>query len=296
MASPLVIRRNGKTQACEPCRRRKVACDHGYPVCRRCRKRPNGEATCYYESLSQDARSSERALSRRPIHDTSVLDSRSIEASLQASRHVGPEDRIWSSPAARAPQGFFGPTSLSAAYLETEINLAARGPSVTVSVSPTNSTTPSPADIQNMVNLDLPANQLAIKVLQAIPDKPAMTLFRSQTNPNDEWMRLIGERLIISTWETFDFYLRDRGNVTKLRELGSMICINTRKTLKEDQDDPSAWMESFSGPNLRWEAVGMMSMHSSQRTFHLCKRRFVEYYRLLHGVLLFLHHSGQYGR
>jgi hypothetical protein len=112
-----------------------------------------------------------------------------------------------------------------------------------------------------MVNLDQPANHLAIRVLQAIPEKPTIPLFRSHINPNDEWMRGVGKRLIISTWETFGAYLRDRGNVAKLRELGSMICINTRRSLKEDQDDPSAWIESFSGPNLRWEAVGMMFLY-----------------------------------
>ncbi|KAI1039662.1 hypothetical protein LB505_008338 [Fusarium chuoi] len=55
MSSPLVTRRNGKKQACEPCRRRKVACDHGYPICRRCRKRPNGASACHYASPEQAA-------------------------------------------------------------------------------------------------------------------------------------------------------------------------------------------------------------------------------------------------
>jgi len=32
-------RRNGKQQACEPCRKAKIACDHGLPVCERCRRR-----------------------------------------------------------------------------------------------------------------------------------------------------------------------------------------------------------------------------------------------------------------
>ncbi|RAO72085.1 uncharacterized protein BHQ10_008097 [Talaromyces amestolkiae] len=216
MVSPLVTRRNGKTQACEPCRRRKVACDHGYPVCRRCLKRPNGESTCYYASPDQDARSAELTVSRQAVHDTSTLGSKSTAVSSQANRHVGPEDRIWSSPAARAPRGFFGPTSLSAAYLETESSLAARGPSPIVPASPTKPTAPSPADIQNMVNLDLSANNLAIRALQAIPEEPAMSLYRSHTNPNDEWMGRISERLVISTWETFGSYLRDRENVAKL--------------------------------------------------------------------------------
>jgi hypothetical protein len=34
--TPLLRRPNGRLQACEPCRKRKVACDHTHPVCRRC--------------------------------------------------------------------------------------------------------------------------------------------------------------------------------------------------------------------------------------------------------------------
>ena len=267
MVSPLVTRRNGKTQACEPCRRRKVACDHGYPVCRRCRRRPNGESTCYYAPPDQDARSAEFAISHQPLNGTSGLESRSTEASFQSKRHVGPEDGIWSSPAARAPQGFFAPTSFPAAYFETEIHLATRDPSVGTEVvlpsSPADSILPSLGDIQTMVKMDQGASDLAVRVLQAIPEKPSVTPLNSHTNLNNEWMRIIAERLVVSVWETFGLYLRDRGNIVKLRELGSMICINTRKSIEEDQDDPLAWIESFSGPNLRWEAVGMMFLYTA---------------------------------
>ncbi|WZH45377.1 Zn2-C6 fungal-type domain-containing protein [Fusarium acuminatum] len=260
MAGPLVTRRNGKTQACEPCRRRKVACDHSYPVCRRCRRKPNGEANCYYATASQDA--STPGLSQRPENGTSLGAATPREPLLQ-SGHFGPDDRLWSSPAARAPLGFFGPTSFPAAYEETETSLAAqltRGENVPP--SPSCTTAPSRVDIQNMVNMDQGANWLAIRVLQAIPEKPFSDSFHSHAS-SDGWVRKIGERLITSTWETFGSYLRDRGNVIKLRELGSMICINTRRSLKEDQDDPQAWIETFSGSNLRWEAIGMMFLYAA---------------------------------
>lgn len=260
MAGPLVTRRNGKTQACEPCRRRKVACDHSYPVCRRCRRKPNGEANCYYATASRDA--STPRISQRPENETSLGVATSREPPLQ-SGHFGPDDRLWSSPAARAPLGFFGPTSFPAAYEETETSLAAqltRGENVPP--PPSCTTAPSRVDIQNMVNMDQGANWLAIRVLQAIPEKPFSDSFHSHAS-SDGWVRKIGERLITSTWETFGSYLRDKGNVMKLRELGSMICINTRRSLKEDQDDPQAWIETFSGPSLRWEAIGMMFLYAA---------------------------------
>ncbi len=38
-ANRLPRRRNGKEQACEPCRLTKIACDHSLPVCHRCIRR-----------------------------------------------------------------------------------------------------------------------------------------------------------------------------------------------------------------------------------------------------------------
>ncbi|CAH0002545.1 unnamed protein product, partial [Clonostachys byssicola] len=263
MASPLVTRRNGKKQACEPCRRRKVACDHGYPVCRRCMKRPNGESTCYYAAPGHPT---------QPEHAKRASDSRFTETSSSPNGHVAPEDKFWSSPAARVNPGFFGQSSFLSAYLETETTLAVQEPLLmrdaalsSDSVLADEATPPSVTEIQDMTNMDTAATQLAVRVLQAIPgrEKTTAALFQLHSNPNDEWMRIIGERLTASTWETFGSYLRDRENRAKLRELGGMICINTRRVLKEDQEDPLEWLQSFSGPNLRWEAVGLMFMYAA---------------------------------
>ncbi|KAF2722871.1 hypothetical protein K431DRAFT_283381 [Polychaeton citri CBS 116435] len=43
-----VRRRNGELQACEPCRMRKLRCDHGYPVCGRCIKRKHIDSCVYH--------------------------------------------------------------------------------------------------------------------------------------------------------------------------------------------------------------------------------------------------------
>lgn len=42
-----LLRRNGKPQSCEPCRKSKVRCDHTYPICNRCKSRNSG-AQCVY--------------------------------------------------------------------------------------------------------------------------------------------------------------------------------------------------------------------------------------------------------
>ena len=40
-------RRNGRVASCEPCRKAKIRCDHGRPVCSRCRRRAL-QSECYY--------------------------------------------------------------------------------------------------------------------------------------------------------------------------------------------------------------------------------------------------------
>ncbi|KLO79029.1 uncharacterized protein LW93_4352 [Fusarium fujikuroi] len=263
MSSPLVTRRNGKKQACEPCRRRKVACDHGYPICRRCRKRPNGTSACYYASPEQTATPFRARPSQQQVSEAPALNSEAAVPSAQ-TRNFGPDDGLWSSPAARAPQGFFGPTSFPAAYQETEASLAAQGPALAVvdtPSSPTISAPPSVAEIQSIVDMDQGASQLAVRVLQALPEKPSMYRSKPEASLDEDWLASIGDRLLTSTWETFGFHISDRTNTTKLREMGSRICINTRKTLREDQDDPTAWIQSFSGENLRWETVGVIFLY-----------------------------------
>ncbi|KAF4342052.1 general amidase [Fusarium beomiforme] len=230
MSSPLITRRNGKKQA--------------YQV----------------------PRLSGPSVSQQSVAEESGLNAEAAESTAPQTRNFGPDDGLWSSPAARHPQGFFGPTSFPAAYLETEASLAAQGPaseSIGAPPSPVLSTPPSMAEIQSMVNVDQGASQLAVKVLQALPDRPQGPIARPESTLEDDWLATIGEVLITSTWDTFGTYLQDRENIAKLREMGSRICINTRKTLLEDQDDPAAWIESFSGQNLRWETVGVIFLNTA---------------------------------
>lgn len=42
------VRRNGQLSACEPCRKSKLRCDHGRPVCGRCARRRLSEQQCLY--------------------------------------------------------------------------------------------------------------------------------------------------------------------------------------------------------------------------------------------------------
>ncbi|KAM0445206.1 hypothetical protein ACHAO4_009911 [Trichoderma viride] len=217
--------------------------------------------------MCQDTLSSEYLHSSQPGHKTAI-----------PSGHAGPEDKFWSSPAAREPLGFFGPTSFSAAYSETETSLAVHNPpAATDQMSSSEATLgdemtpPSMAEIKDMAGRDQTATHIALRILQAIPmpENATRARFPVHVNPNDEWMMMIGERLIASTWETFGIYLRDRTtNLAKLREMSGTICINTRRILKEDHESALEWLESFSGSKLRWEAVGIMFLYAALGELH----------------------------
>lgn len=59
-------RRNGRLQACEPCRKRKVSCDHAFPACRRCRVR-NNPGGCVYLGVEEASRKTAQARPRGSV-------------------------------------------------------------------------------------------------------------------------------------------------------------------------------------------------------------------------------------
>ena len=59
-------RRNGKLSACEPCRKRKLACDHELPVCGRCSRRGQG-SQCKYDTWSETTKDIQRPSALTPV-------------------------------------------------------------------------------------------------------------------------------------------------------------------------------------------------------------------------------------
>ena len=112
-----VLRRNGKQQSCEPCRKSKLKCDHVLPKCGRCIQRKI-EYRCVYHPAP---------MSKHTIGgDTEVVmaDSEHSSLVLRVSA-VGTEPLDWVGPnvhthrpsadaaimAGDQPVGFLGPTS-----------------------------------------------------------------------------------------------------------------------------------------------------------------------------------------
>lgn len=80
--------------------------------------------------------------------------------------------------------------------------------------------------------------------------------FDMAVNPNDGFIRLSCERLSNSIWPTFGRVLAKRNN-QEIEALTQLVCRNTSSKFREE-DDPLKWFESFSGLNIRWEAIGIL--------------------------------------
>ncbi|KAL3475895.1 hypothetical protein BJX99DRAFT_228812 [Aspergillus californicus] len=109
-------RRNGQPASCEPCRKDKVRCDHGTPVCGRCQKRDT--ASCFYHPAPLTRQTLSHSRNRRSARSSTVCHE---EIQRQTSSRV--EISIRSPDTGPAlPSGYFGPTSFVSALGSTPDN------------------------------------------------------------------------------------------------------------------------------------------------------------------------------
>ncbi|KAK3936095.1 zinc finger transcription factor YRR1 [Diplogelasinospora grovesii] len=264
--SALPRRRNGRQQACEPCRRRKVSCGHEVPVCQRCR-RHNRPRDCIYRI---DGRPAEFHHAR-----TSASAAPSAAAITRSSSSEGHTPVIVTPASERPPvaarttsgrnTGYLGATSFSAVFQETQTSLASVQGQTLAVPTPSESSLSSvaiqrtPRNIQTQVtstpDLDI---STAVQVLQQVPDqKAAKLLFRRHINPNDGWVRLAADRLIASLFDEFGPVLR-RHRSDGLEDMARLLTHNSNQPLDESITDSADWLASFSGRNLRWECLGIL--------------------------------------
>ncbi|KAL7893172.1 hypothetical protein HDV63DRAFT_387641 [Trichoderma sp. SZMC 28014] len=253
--SEIPRRRNGRPQACEPCRRRKVACDHRLPICSRC-IRKSAPQNCRYlikgqlvtPALSSVAARRQSADSRQhgqpaePSPPTATLSPTALKDL------ASPSDRI---------SGYLGATSFPEFYRETQKHLdyvAGRVPtrdSLAGSHSDTAST--------NTAIPDAAAFEAAFAVLRLIPEQGgAYFLYARNVNPSDAWCRLAVDRLHDSLWKTLGHFLEGERTNETLSQMALFLFQNSSKPLREDFTDPEEWFEAFSGINFRWESIGIL--------------------------------------
>ncbi|KAL6903946.1 hypothetical protein GGI43DRAFT_421463 [Trichoderma evansii] len=252
--SEIPRRRNGRPQACEPCRRRKVACDHRLPICSRC-IRKSAPQSCRYliqgqlitPALPSVGTRRQSADSRR--HGEPAAPNPPTLSPSTLEDLASPSDRN---------VGYLGATSFPEFYRETQKHL-----DYVAGLEPTRdglagSNNGGMASTNTMVP-DAAAFEAAFAVLRTIPDQgEAKFLYERNVNPSDAWCRLAVDRLHDSLWKTLGHFLEGERSNEALSQMALLLFQNSSKPLREDFTDPEQWFEAFSGINFRWEGLGIL--------------------------------------
>lgn len=234
-------RLNGRLQACDQCRARKVACDHARPICNRCLKRNQaGDCTYTVTSVLQPR----RRVRRQRMKASNPLDPEQSPTLSQANGHGSPRS------------GYMGFTSHTIVYEETARSLSllqGQGPGSRLSrsraedrMSPRHSFGQLPHIVRHM----------SIYVLEALPGQcNEQIVFRDEDCQHKGWTQVALARITQSVQDLLK--KSPDGTGPDLEQISEMICNNSAQPLR-DMDDPHQWMDQFCGKNLRWESIGMI--------------------------------------
>ncbi|KAI1367715.1 hypothetical protein F5Y08DRAFT_51237 [Xylaria arbuscula] len=252
-ANPLLRRPNGRPQACEPCRKRKVACDHTQPVCNRCRKRCQADDCVYLVSGKPRAPSSPRKqLHSSTCSSPSVIHLPSVSNVLEPTEVLSPDGLC----ARQMASGYLGITSFSAVYEETQNSLCSLQGSY-VTPSECEETSPQ-TSVPDEFTLSGRTREACLYILRAVPE-PSRGKWYLRGSPCEAWYYYFLDRVLGSFYESFGQYFGPQRSEKSLEELAIVLCRNTALPFSDDDDvQPNQWIAQFSGSNTRWEALGLI--------------------------------------
>lgn len=237
------------------CHRKKVACDHTLPVCGRCRAKGQAE-DCVYVSTTgggeTPAGPSPPPTKRRRRLSASAVGVPAAAQQLRRS-HVP------------SPPGYLGPTSFFPVFEEARTHLQAPlAEAEAPAARPAGAGQQEDAEEEEEVpssNPEIPAEAWrnpCVKLLACIPSRETSeALFKRHVNPMEGWIRGARPRLADSLWETFGNGLSSR-RAADLGAMAAVLSANTKKPLVEDSIHAEEWLRSFTGPQMRWESLGIL--------------------------------------
>ena len=160
-----------------------------------------------------------------------------------------------------SPSVFFGPTSFSAVFHEHQSDLVSDMPPGEDDLSM--EATSRPDSCMENAALDEYFVCLGTKVLSRLPDQQSCDLLlkrRFERSDNDAWFKPATQRCADLLWSTFGGQLVGAKNIAGLKAVAQILCHNATNPMEEPEDpeDAEEWIQSFSGPRLRWESLGLI--------------------------------------
>lgn len=268
--SEAIRRRNGASAACEPCRIRKLACDHGEPVCARCVKRGKSELCNYHPAPMvgiKRRRGENESMGivngfASPTATSSGTPTRSstspVRILAQASEAtISAQDEHPTIPAEESQPGYLGATSFITSLAESREELerdnfeSQDGALAMVSLRDV-PTSIAAAEIE--AGAAVLASFYPCKVADSLVDsacKQCMCLPHAPATILKECWNSI--RSILAPIEG----RKDRHK--KLQEISRLMFHNTIKVLPDPgQVSMKTYATVFTGTNLRWESIGIV--------------------------------------
>lgn len=241
-------RRNGRLVACNPCRSRKVACDHSRPICTRCIRRRQGNRCIYPEPEHAPGPASRRGSQIRAIDSVSPDPDELPTVSVQS------QSNILSSHA--GPAGFVRFATYSTVFVETQNSLSLLGVSIAEDVEAEIQARQQPQNI-SFKDLPLPIRESCLFVLRCLPGQSnAQIKFGNNVTLPGSWDNVAVELIVQSLQQTFH-QLLNRGE-EGLEAMATILCNNTARQFNIHHDNPREWLGQFCGANLRWESLGLL--------------------------------------
>jgi hypothetical protein len=256
------LRRNGKLQSCEPCRKRKLSCDHKLPTCGRCVKRGT-QQDCHYHPApmtkarsrrgSQTPNSSARATPTIPQVKLSELlpaTSTTREPAMPHLQWFNPEAEIHEGVAKSVvpPLGYIGESSASTIVAELMDSLGE-----------------TPAEAEHAHNKDNITEAMICKGaavlyhLQGLESRLQHFLDRLIVCDGYLLFRPVYNMIVDSTWRYLGSTLCEVPHGERLRTLSRLVWENTQKPIRVSGDTTvEQWVHQATGENLRWETVGLL--------------------------------------
>lgn len=231
------LRPNGSQAACDPCRARKVACDHARPACSRCRAKNRTSQCSYSANVTRRLRPKDNRASQTDEGQPAIL-------TPPASKRSRPNMRLGYTSSLEETQTSLLSTAQSSIYGH---------------ISPIPET--SQNQQINFGQLPLPIRETCLSVLRALPCQrdAQMRYIDGDFRPRG-WVHLAAHR-ILKWLQTALVPSAPESEEEALSRVAQQISENTSTPMRGPYADWDSWMNSFVDSNTRWESIGLLWTH-----------------------------------